>query len=722
MVKSRRVYVVTSNPERVPEFQRLLGLYGIEVRHANPYGYPTRRKGPSALRPLASKLLAEQSELSWTKSVMYEQVLLLCRGTLDHADAVGRSLVDGELVTVSAALTVWCNKQSDTATDVPELDEFVYRHEMDARIDLSKRQANKVGVFNWDDVVVDVYSGLSYHEKKVMGFKVSPRDMILSRYLQDHIHYRRRRLCRHNHLETARAVDFGDGSRALEFFGKNPYLFSENVKEHGLSSVFASVVNSGVFLRAAITRREFIYWLPGLNAGIPLVPKDDAIHEATFQAHDLAHFLVPDLLFTGQDSPLHRRLYIVYRMLSEATTLVFADMVFVEALNRSGVSYDWGKRKIWPLFRATGLDPFEPKEAQHFLRVFRRLMEANVAYCLLGDDSKYRQLLAEGGEEGEPAVLRDFKDKQPDRCTGVAQTVSIASCCFLSFGAIFPSFRKGGGWCKISFGAIFPSFRKGVGVLRFFRYMPFFVEDFQWTAKNYACMSAKPGEMARWWQLASPIRKAIGQEVCGPGATGLLTIQEFAQRIQASEAGGTELVWAALEEIWATRLAPVFLEPQELNPDPRQLLFASFGRYMMGQCVLLARFNFVPESQSCHQEILQALQDAKGCLEEQQMLKLRRRFEAHVDLLLLRQLISQDDAVTFKEVCPLFDPCFASYDEPLSQYQQLQLVSSEILGAPAPAGCAKGQPLQDGVPAKLQRQRSQAGKGTRLRWVPKQKC
>ena len=78
-----------------------------------------------------------------------------------------------------------------------------------------------------------------------------------------------------------------------------------------------------------------------------------------------------------------------------------------------------------------------------------------------------------------------------------------------------PSFRKGGGWCKISFGAIFPSFRKGVGVLRFFRYMPFFVEDFQWTAKNYACMSAKPGEMARWWQLASPIRKAIGQESLG---------------------------------------------------------------------------------------------------------------------------------------------------------------------------------------------------------------
>ncbi len=46
---------------------------------------------------------------------------------------------------------------------------------------------------------------------------------------------------------------------------------------------------------------------------------------------------LPDLLFTGNDSPLHRRLYIIYRMLSEATTLVFADMLFVESLRRRGV-------------------------------------------------------------------------------------------------------------------------------------------------------------------------------------------------------------------------------------------------------------------------------------------------------------------------------------------------------------------------------------------------
>ena len=188
------------------------------------------------------------------------------------------------------------------------MEEDVYSYEMDARIDLSKRDAKRPGVFNWDDVVVDPYSGLSYHEKKQMGFKVSPRDMMLSQYLRDHVHYRTRRVCRHNPLEASRAVEFGDGSLVSKFFLKNEHLFSDIPEKHGLCNVFRSVLNSGLFLRAAITRREFIYWLPGLNAGVPLVPKaqslllglcirlarthpkctkpsqDDAIHEVTFQA------------------------------------------------------------------------------------------------------------------------------------------------------------------------------------------------------------------------------------------------------------------------------------------------------------------------------------------------------------------------------------------------------------------------------------------------------
>ena len=95
MVKVRRVYVVTSNPERVPEFQKLMQHYGIEVKQASPYGYRTKKLGPKALLPLVAKLLSHSTDEFWTKSVMYEKVLLLCYGSDEHADAPGRDFVDG---------------------------------------------------------------------------------------------------------------------------------------------------------------------------------------------------------------------------------------------------------------------------------------------------------------------------------------------------------------------------------------------------------------------------------------------------------------------------------------------------------------------------------------------------------------------------------------------------------------------------------------------------
>ena len=264
---------------------------------------------------------------------------------------------------------------------------------------------------------------------------------------------------------------------------------------------------------------------------------------------------------------LIRRLYIIYRMLSEAITLVFADMLFVEALRRGGLQYDWTKRKIWPLFRDCGLDPFpETAEPQRTLSVFRTLLEANVAYCLLGDDTKYRELMSNhlGTPVAEvPPALQDFKDK----------------------------------------------------------YMPFFVEDFRWTSQNYACMAEKASEMSRWWQLAAPLRRILGQEEAGPGASGLQlhgskehpcrdcsmsvgffvwvcntslvgrtgvssaefaffiegfvrfsmpcwlrTIAEFADKVHATETtDGHSLVWAAFEEVFRSRVTPVLLDSMHLE-------------------------------------------------------------------------------------------------------------------------------------------------------------
>lgn len=684
MPKTRRVYVVTSTAEKLPEYSKALGRYGIEVILANPYGFPIRTGGPAALLPLVRRLLAESDEATWTKAVMYEQTRLLRWGTED-ADAKGRKLLHGERVTVSSQLTVWSLPAAAQAscrdgqglgaiatssvghglaggackrrklpkgwTDAQRLaesaageavDTFVYRHEAAAYIDLSKRQgaAKDPAVFNWDDIVVDFFTGLSYHEKKVMGCKVSPREMMLSEYLRDHIHYRARKVCKWHPVVMTRAVDFGDGGLAARFVLGNSMLTNECAQKSGISKAFASVVRSGLFLRAPMTRRELNYWLPGLNAGLPLVPKRDPVHEVTFQAHDLGHFLIPDLLYTGRGGALHRRLYIVHRMLSEALTIVFADMLFAETLRRSGVEYDFHQRRIWPLFRDTGLDPFAAGP-EHMVCVMKTLMHASVAYCLLGDDSRYQRLLAANLGECEARAsssLVDFESK----------------------------------------------------------YMPFFVEDYHWTAGNYADMASRADEMRRWWDLAEPIRRSGGLE--GGCSAGLQTVEEFAGVLSEGgrdldALGGEELVWAAFEEVFEHRIAPVFLSGDiDLVGDaappaagtPSVELRSAFGRYMMGQCAVLARFHFVPESLALQAAIHGYFARAGACPDSVtpgSILELRSRYEDFLGLLVRQQLLSSDDAATFAEVCPLFEPRFASYDE-LSRYTQLAQVCEDILGVP----------------------------------------
>jgi hypothetical protein len=90
------------------------------------------------------------------------------------------------------------------------------------------------------------------------------------------------------------------------------------------------------------------------------------------------HQLMPDLVFDGVDSVDHRRTYIAYRMMSEGISLVLADMTFVASLERSGAApgYDWGKRRIFPLYQA--LPPARRED-------LRWLCHQLVRFVLLGD-------------------------------------------------------------------------------------------------------------------------------------------------------------------------------------------------------------------------------------------------------------------------------------------------------------------------------------------------
>lgn len=267
--------------------------------------------------------------------------------------------------------------------------------------------------------------------------------------------------------------------------------------------------------------------------------------------HDIGHYNVPDLTYAGTEgTDTERRVYTAWRMLSEAVTLSQADMAFVDGLRASGVEYDWTKRKIYPLYQDTGIDLSVADDADDPIaagRAFRErartLVRANVDYCLHGDDSTYRRLIADahGGASGE----------YPD---GLSPALT--------------AFKE--------------------------KYMPFFVEDFRWTAANWHDMVLRKEEFARWWEPVSALREPLNLQ--------MLSVADCMKLAGITEENGPsmdarELVSRVLAVLDQECLSRGWLSetPLELVSTEIQLLRA-FGRWLMGSLMLFARYHFLHDS------------------------------------------------------------------------------------------------------------------------------
>jgi len=114
----------------------------------------------------------------------------------------------------------------------------------------------------------------------------------------------------------------------------------------------------------------------------------------------------------------------------------------IDALSKSGVDYDFNKRRIYPLFCDLNINLSDPNTR---IANLKRVIQANYKYCLRGDDSAYVQMLPQGENTSS---LIEFKKK----------------------------------------------------------FAPFFVEDYRWTEHNYENMVTRSEEMARWWSDVEPLR------------------------------------------------------------------------------------------------------------------------------------------------------------------------------------------------------------------------
>lgn len=142
----------------------------------------------------------------------------------------------------------------------------------------------------------------------------------------------------------------------------------------------------GLFLKVGNYTSERAYWNSTTNGGLPIYKKADPIHEGTFMLHDLFHFVPTDPIIDPNGlSDVDKQTYVAHRLLSEATTLVLADMVGIYDASLDQYGYDTSKRKIFPLYESiiknTGKRPSLDK-----------LLAANAYFCFTGDTAGFEAL------------------------------------------------------------------------------------------------------------------------------------------------------------------------------------------------------------------------------------------------------------------------------------------------------------------------------------------
>ncbi len=248
-------------------------------------------------------------------------------------------------------------------------------------------KTNKADVFDWDDIFISSSTMKSYQEMKDNDIKNSARDLAFTKlidYLPNLFDFENKINLNFNPIKNDEVISFEPIIK--NFFDNNKY-YKIAYKNPLFRSIINSILKEGLFIKRANNRKQKNYWLPGLNAGIPLTPKKDELHELTFMFHDIMHFLYPDLIVLDNDKKSKNK-YILTRMMSEAFTLVLADMLFISLLKKENVEYDYTKRKIYPIFES-----MEFEITKENLPKIKELLWANVCFALLGQDQPLKSLV-----------------------------------------------------------------------------------------------------------------------------------------------------------------------------------------------------------------------------------------------------------------------------------------------------------------------------------------
>ena len=516
----RVVGLLTTSDHKVHELATSLSGYGVGVVKLDP---------SSDYRSYLESSTPKFKILC----VLKEQTYLYKSGTHEPATKTQLELVDH--ISCMTAMLLDVHKEINTYEFVETTEGYIDH----------ARQSKNEQKYDWDDIFVVLTCHLSYLQLSSKGKKISSRDKNVSKVIKQIIHYKKPIDLAHHPQHYVRSIDF---SRTFWEYAKDiPEFDSEYVHKFRLRNVLITAVNQGVFFRSDITRRGRLYWNPGLNAGIPFTPKPkDPRHELTFQFHDISHHNIPDLVFDGVISPLHKKVYIAYRLMSEAITLVLADMIFVNSLIRSGFKYETvNQRRIYPVFQE--IENANPIEGDQLEPIIRKIIFGSFMYCFFHDTSVWESMtnnrVREGMTKTEP--LKQFTDK---------------------FDA-------------------------------------YFMEDFRWTLHNYEDMAKNPDVFTSWWSNVKGWRQlGVNLE--------LQSVSEFIEEQRLTDiTNQKELLTAIFTGVYTKYIKRLFIGGIMDMYRPEDQLKNAFLRYMMGQSIIFFQHDYYNESKIYFEHIRNCLPD-----------------------------------------------------------------------------------------------------------------
>jgi hypothetical protein len=565
------ILFITENKHKKQDYENIMALYGMKIK---------------VEKNLDTLSLDEQNSLDFIireKSNLYDN--------------------DGQIITDYTKLMLCKNISKLEVEDVKNKVTQHYVSEVSGYINPNLRtQEASMKWFGFDDCFVLSTTGISYKESALRGLKVTARHNVMSQFIKNHIKPKEIKV--HNYSKTNIVKPFDMDNSVAYFLIHNAVVkqcFREkNEATELMQSIIANILEKGVFFRSSSSTRESNYWFPGLNGGIPVVPKKDEIHELTFMMHDIMHHASPDLIFDGNSSNEARMVYMMHRMMGEAISMVLADYLFVDLMKQSGIDYDYEKRKIHPVFDY--LINHLPKELS-FSEKIKTICYQNVLYALTG------------------------------KALDVPDEIRL------------PYEEK---------------------------YVKYFIADYVWTDRNFRNIV----ETDKQTQIFSQWSHQIEHQKID---TMLMT--EMIQAIQdrdnvnsnhnfdmnqtMSSLEMADLVKAIFEHTWQHFIEPK-MQKKTFTELSLQTPYNAFRRYMFGQSFMFFKYGHIPGFKDVGYAIIKALKN------EESIDSINDLFHFYVSKMKTEHIISEEEANTFKNVFPIFDPFFVYYDRKEQPYYHIK--------------------------------------------------